>query len=71
VIEVREYLRPDGRSPFQDWLEDLDSQTRRRVTTHLYRVALGNFSSVKGVGKGVFETRLDAGPGYRIYFGKD
>jgi putative addiction module killer protein len=34
-------------------------------------LSLGNFSNVKGVGAGVFEVRLDFGPGYRVYFGKD
>ena len=32
---------------------------------------LGNFSNVKGVGAGVFEYRIDFGPGYRVYFAKD
>ena len=35
------------------------------------RMAQGNLSNVKGVGSGVFEYRLDFGPGYRIYLGKD
>jgi len=35
------------------------------------RLELGNFSNVKGVGAGVFEYRIDFGPGYRLYFGKD
>ena len=41
------------------------------MTTALARIELGNFSSVKGVGAGVFEYRIDFGPGYRVYSGKD
>ena len=42
-----------------------------KVTRALARVELGNFSRVKGVGAGVFELKIDFGPGYRVYFGKD
>ncbi len=35
------------------------------------RISPGNFSSVESIGSGVFEYKLDFGPGYRIYFGKD
>jgi putative addiction module killer protein len=35
------------------------------------RISLGNLSNIEGVGSGVFEYKLDFGPGYRIYFGKD
>jgi putative addiction module killer protein len=31
----------------------------------------GNLSNAKGVGAGVMEYRMDTGPGYRIYFGRD
>lgn len=32
---------------------------------------MGHVSNVEGVGAGVFEYRIDFGPGYRVYFGKD
>ena len=41
------------------------------MTTAVRRLELGNFSNVKGVGAGVFEYRIDFGPGYRVSFGKD
>jgi putative addiction module killer protein len=31
----------------------------------------GKLSNVKGVGAGVLEYRIDFGPGYRVYFGRD
>lgn len=49
----------------------MDAAAAAKVTTALRRLELGNFSNVKGVGGGVFEYRIDFGPGYRVYFGKD
>lgn len=69
--EIREYLGLDGCHRFADGFDRLNSDAAWRVTTALYRLGLGNFSNVKGVGSGVFECRIDFGPGYRVYFGKD
>ena len=41
------------------------------MATALYRMEQGNLSSVKPVGQGVAEYRIDFGPGYRIYIGQD
>jgi putative addiction module killer protein len=71
MIDVREYLDPNGRSNYAEWFDDLNAQAAARVATAITRIAQGNFSNVKGVGSGVFEYALDFGPGYRIYFGKD
>ena len=71
MIDIREYLDGDGRSPFGEWRSELNAEARGKVTTALYRVGLGNFSNVRGVGAGVFECKINFGPGYRVYFGKD
>ena len=64
-------LASDGRAPFLDWTDDLDDFSSAKVTVALRRIAAGNLSNVKGVGEGVLEFRIDFGPGYRIYFGRD
>ena len=71
MIDIREYLDRGGISPFREWRGNLDPEARRKVTTALYRIGLGNFSNVKGVSAGVFECRINFGPGFRVYFGKD
>jgi putative addiction module killer protein len=71
VIEIRLYIDRLGRIPFERWLEKLDDDTQARITLSLDRLERGNFSAAKGAGAGIFELRLDFGPGYRIYFGKD
>jgi putative addiction module killer protein len=70
-LSVLEYLDRTGSSPFAAWFSRLDAAAAAKVTTALRRLELGNVSNVKGVGAGVFESRIDFGPGYRLYFGKD
>jgi putative addiction module killer protein len=71
MIDVREYLDIKGRSPYAAWFDSLNATAAAKVATAITRISLGNFSNVEGIGSGVFEYKLDFGPGYRIYFGKD
>jgi putative addiction module killer protein len=70
-ITIREYLDEKDESPFAHWLNGLNSIAAAKVATALYRMEQGNLSSVEGVGHGVFEFKINFGPGYRVYFGKD
>jgi len=71
MVEVREYLDRGGRSPFAAWSDRLNREAAAKVAAALARIQQGNFSNAKSVGAGVYEYRIDFGPGYRIYFGKD
>ena len=71
MIEVREYLDQGGHSPFGAWFDRLSREAAAKVAAALVRIQQGNLSNAKGVGAGVHEYRIDFGPGYRIYFGKD
>jgi putative addiction module killer protein len=71
VIELRGYLDGSGRKPFESWFETLDPTAAAKVTVALTRIEQGNLSNANGVGSGVHEYRIDFGPGYRVYFGRD
>ena len=56
---------------FVQWIDSLrDLQARARVQVRIERLASGNPGDVKAVGEGVYELRIDYGPGYRVYFTK-
>ena len=71
MIEIREYIDREGGSPYANWFNRLNAPAAAKVVTALVRMEQGNLSNTKGVGLGVFECRIDFGPGYRVYFGKD
>jgi putative addiction module killer protein len=70
-MQLHEFEDERGRRPFGVWFESLDARAAARVQRALARLEAGNTSNVKAVGTGVFELKVDFGPGYRIYFGKD
>jgi putative addiction module killer protein len=68
TVELEEYVAPDGRRPFSEWLDALrDAQARVRIVRRLTRMRAGLFGDSKAVGGGVLELREDYGPGYRVY----
>jgi len=71
MVEVREYLDSAGSSPYGHWFAALNAAAAAKVAIAVTRMTLGNFAQIKGVGAGIFERRIDFGPGYRVYFGKD
>ena len=65
-LRILEYLDASGQSPFARWFGRLNPTAAAKVTIALYRLEHGNFSNVKGVGAGVYEYKIDFGPGDRI-----
>ena len=63
MIEIRQT------ETYRNWFDSLkDKNTRIRIDILIRRLSLGNPGDVKPVGEGIFEIRIDHGPGYRVYY---
>ena len=72
ILKIIIYTTCTGKRPFSDWRDKLDVKARAIVRTRIDRVRVGNFGDCKPIknGDGIWELRIDYGPGYRVYFGK-
>jgi putative addiction module killer protein len=69
--EIQRYMTPDGKIPFSEWLDSLrDLKAKFKIDGRLDRVGTGNLGDYRSVGEGVYELRINYGPGYRVYFGQ-
>ena len=69
AIEIRHYLTRSGKDAFDDWLSELaDIRAQAKIGARINRLAAGNFGDCKALGQGLYELRIDWGPGYRVYY---
>jgi putative addiction module killer protein len=69
MFEVQDYQSEDGKDPYIEWLTGLSDRIAKvRIAVRVQRMAAGNFGDCKPIQDGVWELRIDHGPGYRVYY---
>jgi putative addiction module killer protein len=69
VIELRRYVTLDGKDLFGEWLAKLkDARAQAKIVVRLDRLSAGNFADCKSLSSGLYELRINWGPGYRVYY---
>ena len=69
MFEIRHYITDDGRDVFAAWRDKVkDNKAKIAIDRRIYRAELGNFGDHKPCREGVWELRIDVGPGYRVYY---
>jgi putative addiction module killer protein len=70
TMQVLHYLDSKGRDLYQDWLDRLrDTTGRVAIQRRIDRIAdTGNLGSHDFCRDGVWELKIDVGPGYRVYY---
>lgn len=68
-MEILRYVTASGVDVIGAWLDGFrDKKTRARLSARILRLAIGNFGDCKPLRDGVWELRIDFGPGYRVYY---
>lgn len=66
---IQHYIDARGRDLFAEWMAKIrDSKAKIAVTQRIQRMEQGNFGDCKSLRDGVWEMRINVGPGYRVYY---
>ncbi len=69
--QIELFRTPLGKEPFRDWIEKLERRVQLKILVYIERLASGGTrKNIKSLGEGVYELKIDFGPGYRVYFGE-
>jgi putative addiction module killer protein len=71
MYRLEHYLTGDTQTDlYTDWLRHLrDVQAKVAIIRRVARIEQGNLGDHKFCRDGVWELRIDVGPGYRVYYG--
>jgi putative addiction module killer protein len=69
MCEIRHYLTRNQKDVYMEWRRKIrDTKAGISVDRRVNRIELGNFGDHKPCRDGVWELRIDVGPGYRVYY---
>jgi putative addiction module killer protein len=67
---IRNFVNQYGQEPFGEWLDSIkDKKALPIILERINRLRIGNLDDCKYLGEGVYELKINYGPGYRMYFG--
>lgn len=71
MFEIRHYVAAGNKDLIAGWLRKLDDlRAKAAIIRRLNRLEQGNFGDFKPCREGVYELRIDTGPGYRVYYAR-
>ena len=70
--DIKIYVTDLGDKPFNKWFNKLNTATATIVRKYIERVASGGSKkNIKSLQDGIFEIKINYGPGYRVYFAEE